>query len=256
MVWQDGSTAASATSGVTRRTWPGPFWTGRARARAAPATPRRTALPTSVLAQAAGATITPNGIGGHAALQIFAEVLSACDARPGRPDELRPNPSAPPRRRPFERRDERGRLVDSGRHRRGAIARRGAELAGLPPRAAHQQRPRHEVCVARWDHGRPSALRAALLGADRRAANVRPAVGWSWPVRRAPTPQSQRYRGPRHRSDPRAGGRRGPSCRPEQDPAAALDGVDEMLATPSSRRARSTNERIVDDLASHRGRVR
>jgi hypothetical protein len=42
-----------------------------------PGDPKTTARPASELAQAAGATITPKGIGGHTALKVFADVLAS-----------------------------------------------------------------------------------------------------------------------------------------------------------------------------------
>jgi glutamate/tyrosine decarboxylase-like PLP-dependent enzyme len=62
-----------------------------------PGDPKTTARPASELARAAGKTVTPSGIGGHAALELFAGVLAAATRAQDDPMNLAYIPSAPTR---------------------------------------------------------------------------------------------------------------------------------------------------------------
>jgi glutamate/tyrosine decarboxylase-like PLP-dependent enzyme len=145
-----------------------------------PGDPKTTARPASELARAAGATITPEGIGGHAALAIFDEILAPATRAQDDPLNLAYIPSAPTRAAvAFD-------AATSAANILGAIWEAGAGaifaenealswLLGLlrwPPDAAG-------VFVSGGTLGNLSALHAARAAARRRAGAARPAGGWT-----------------------------------------------------------------------------
>jgi glutamate/tyrosine decarboxylase-like PLP-dependent enzyme len=215
-----------------------------------PGDPKTTALPASVLAQAAGATITPNGIGGHAALQIFAEVLAPATRAQDDPMNLAYVPSAPTRVAvAFDAATSAanifGGIWETGA---GAIFAENEALGWLISLLGWPATTAAGVFVSGGTMGNLSALHAARCWArERRAANIRPAGGWKLAcaesahssifsaaevldaeVILAPVDDEGRLTGTALRG--------------------ALDGVDGVFAVVAS--AGSTNEGIVDDLAS------
>jgi glutamate/tyrosine decarboxylase-like PLP-dependent enzyme len=215
-----------------------------------PGDPKTTALPASALAQAAGATITPAGIGGHAALQIFAEVLAPATRAQDDPMNLAYIPSAPTRAAvAFDAATSAanifGGLWETGA---GAIYAENEALSWLISLLGWPATTAAGVFVPGGTMGNLSALHAARCWArERRGANARPAGGWKLAcaesahssifsaaevldaeVILAPVDDEGRLTGTALR--------------------AALDGVDGMFAVIAS--AGSTNEGIVDDLAS------
>ena len=223
-----------------------------------PGDPKTTALPMSELAQAAGATITPTGIGGHTALKIFAEVLAPATRAQDDPMNLAYIPSAPTRAAvAFDAATSAanifGGLWETGA---GAIFAENEALGWLISLLGWPATTAAGVFVAGGTMGNLSALHAARCWARRQRALTagpasppapRPEGGWKLAcaesahssifsaaevldvdVILAPVDDEGRLAGTALR--------------------AALDGVDGVFAVVAS--AGSTNEGIVDDLAS------
>jgi glutamate/tyrosine decarboxylase-like PLP-dependent enzyme len=213
--------------------------------------PKTTARPASELARAAGPTITPGGIGGHAALAIFTEILAPATRAQDDPLNLAYIPSAPTRAAvAFDAATSAanilGTIWEAGA---GAVFAENEALNWLislldwPPSAAG-------VFVAGGTMGNLSALHAARQAARRRGGGVRPAGGWTLicaasahsSIRQAtevmdvnlivaPTDPAGRFTG--------AG---------LTAVMTGLEDADSVFAVVAS--AGSTNEGIVDDLAS------
>lgn len=221
-----------------------------------PGDPKTTACAASELAEAAGETITPGGIGGYAALTVFTDVLAPATRAQDDPMNLAYIPAAPTRAAvAFDVATSAanifGGLWETGA---GAIFAENEALGWLlslldwPASAAG-------VFVAGGTMGNLSALHAARAAARRRraessetgAGTLRPAGGWKLAcaasahssIRSAaevldvdvllvPVDDEGRLTG---------------ACL-----RAALTGVDGVFAVVAS--AGSTNEGIVDDLAS------
>lgn len=142
-----------------------------------PTDPKSTARPASSLAAEVGVTITSRGIGGHRALSIFSEILTAATRAQDDPMNLAYIPAAPTRAAvAFDAATSAanifGGLWETGA---GAIFAENEALAWLislldwPPGAAG-------VFVAGGTMGNLSALHAARVAARRR--RPRPATGW------------------------------------------------------------------------------
>jgi glutamate/tyrosine decarboxylase-like PLP-dependent enzyme len=212
-----------------------------------PTDPKSTARPSSDLARDAGATVTPRGIGGHAALTIFADILAPATRAQDDPMNLAYIPSAPTRAAvAFDAATSAanifGGLWETGA---GAIFAENEALNWLislldwPPSAAG-------VFVAGGTMGNLSALHAARAAARRRRGD-RPSGGWKLA-----------YTGSAHSSIASAaqvldvdvalvpvddeGRLTGAALR------STLERVDGVFAVVAS--AGSTNEGIVDDLST------
>jgi glutamate/tyrosine decarboxylase-like PLP-dependent enzyme len=221
-----------------------------------PGDPKTTALPASELAQAAGATITPKGIGGHAALKVFAEVFAPATRAQDDPMNLAYIPCAPTRVAvAFDAATSAanilGGLWETGA---GAIFAENEALGWLISLLGWPTATAAGVFVAGGTMGNLSALHAARCWArQQRAATAGPSSppppegGWKLAcaesahssifgaadvldvdVILAPVDDEGRLTGTALRT--------------------ALDGVDGVFAVVAS--AGSTNEGIVDDLAS------
>ena len=221
-----------------------------------PGDPKTTALPASVLAQAAGATITPNGIGGHRALRIFAEVLAPATRAQDDPMNLAYIPSAPTRAAvAFDAATSAanifGGIWETGA---GAIFAENEALSWLISLLGWPATTAAGVFVAGGTMGNLSALHAARCWARDNGPPRSAPAGWLEAGLRGERAllDLRRCRGPRRRSDPRPGGRRGPAHRrgPAGGAGRRRRGVRRRRVGRYHQRGDRRRPRI------HRGRVR